>query len=464
MAGETRKNPNVNTIEEFGYKQELKRSLTFGDLFIYGISLMVPIAPFGIYGYVAQASHGMVGLAYLIGMVGMIFTALSYARMSEAFPIAGSVYSYAQRGINDNVGFIAGWILLLDYIFVPTLIYLVAVAALQGILPEVPSVVWLVFFIGINTVFNVVGVKVTAKAIKLITYLILIVLVIFVTVGIIAIVNGVNGAEFSFKPLFDPDHFSLGLVMGAVSIAVLSFLGFDAVSTLAEEAEGERKLIGKAIIFSLIAVGLLFIVQTWVAALIYPDYNGFDNLDTAFYVIAEIAGGPWLKWLTAISMAIAFGIADALVFQAAISRLLFSMARDKKLPAFLAKVHPKYKTPYTSTILVAIVSFIVAMMFSAHLGTLTSLVNFGALTGFILLHLSVINYFIIRKKSSNYLNFLILPIIGLLIIGYVWYSLESIAKIFGFSWVVIGIVYMLIINAKNKKIPNELNKGHDSNM
>ncbi|MDR7239201.1 APC family permease [Neobacillus drentensis] len=464
MAGETKTNSNVNSIEEFGYKQELKRSLTFGDLFIYGVSLMVPIAPFGIYGYVAQASNGMVGLAYLIGMVGMIFTALSYARMSEAFPIAGSVYSYAQRGISDDVGFIAGWILLLDYIFVPTLIYLVAVAALQGILPEVPSIVWLVFFIGINTVLNVVGVKVTAKAIKLITYLVLFVLAIFVTVGIIAIVNGVNGAEFSFKPLFDPEHFSLGLVMGAVSIAVLSFLGFDAVSTLAEEAEGERKLIGKAIIFSLIAVGLLFIVQTWVAALIYPDYNGFDNLDTAFYVIAEIAGGPWLKWLTAISMAIAFGIADALVFQAAISRLLFSMARDKKLPSFLAKVHPKYKTPYTSTILVAILSFIVAMMFSAHLGTLTSLVNFGALTGFILLHLSVINYFIFRKKSSNYLNYLILPIIGLLIICYVWYSLESLAKIIGISWVVIGIVYMLIINAKNKKLPNEINKGHDSNM
>ncbi|WP_066062772.1 APC family permease [Neobacillus soli] len=456
---------NVNSVEEFGYKQELKRSLTFGDLFVYGLSLMVPIAPFGIYGYVAEASNGMVALAYLIGMVGMIFTALSYARMSEAFPIAGSVYSYAQRGINEHVGFMAGWILLLDYIFVPTLIYLVAVAGLKGILPGVPSIVWLILFIGINTLLNIVGVKVTATAIKIITYLILAVLALYLIVGIIAIVNGVNGAEFSFKPLFDTDHFSLGVVMGAVSIAVLSFLGFDAVSTLAEEAEGERKAVGKAIIFSLIAVGLLFIVQTWVSALIHPDYSNFSNLDTAFYEIAEIAGGPWLKWITGISMAIAFGIADALVFQAAISRLLFSMARDKKLPAFLAKVHPKYKTPYTSTILVAILSFVVATLFSSRLGTLTTLVNFGALTGFILLHISVINFFIRKRKSNDYLNHLIFPIAGLLIIGYVWYSLESIAKVFGVIWIIIGLAYMICINVKNKKsISNQISDSHDSKL
>ncbi len=136
------------------YKQELKRSLSFWDLLIYGMVFMVPIAPFGIYGSVAQGSNGMVALTYLIGMVGMIFTAFSYARMSEAFPIAGSVYSYAQRGINDSVGFIAGWLILLDYIFVPALLYLVSASALHDIVPQIPIVVWAVLFIAINTVIR----------------------------------------------------------------------------------------------------------------------------------------------------------------------------------------------------------------------------------------------------------------------------------------------------------------------
>ncbi|MFJ7728516.1 APC family permease [Neobacillus sp. NPDC097160] len=147
-------------------------------------------------------------------------------------------------------------------------------------------------------------------------------------------------------------------------------------------------------------------------------------------------------------MAIAFGIADAMIFQSAIARLLFSMARDKKLPAFFAKVHPKYKTPYTSTIIVAVISLVVATLFSSHMDSLTSIVNFGALTGFMILHLSVINYFIRKKKSNDYLNHLIFPIIGLIIIGYVWISLAPLAKLIGGIWIVLGLVYMICLKLK----------------
>lgn len=432
-------------VTETGYKQELKRSLTFWDLMIYGLVFMVPIAPFGIYGVVAQGSNGMVALAYLIGMVAMIFTALSYATMSEAFPIAGSVYSYAQRGINDSAGFLAGWLILLDYIFVPALLYLVSAAALHDIVPEIPLIVWLVLFIAINTVINVIGIEFTARANKIIIVLELIVLAIFVAVGVFAVAQGVNGAEFTFKPLYNPDEFSLGLVMGAVSIAVLSFLGFDAIATLAEESKGGKKAIGNAIIVSLLVVGVLFIIQTWVAALIWPDYTSFENADVAFYQIAEIAGGAWLKWLTIIATAVAWGIADALVAQAAISRVLYSMARDRKLPKILAKVHPKFKTPYISTILVAGISLVVTLFFANRIGELASVINFGALTAFLFLHVSVVMYFIGKKKSKNYVKHLILPIIGFLIIGYVWYSLDSLSKQLGFSWLAIGIVYLIFL-------------------
>ena len=447
--------PNTQ-VSETGYKQELKRSLSFWDLLIYGLVFMVPIAPFGIYGVVAQGSNGMVALAYLIGMVAMIFTALSYARMSEAFPIAGSVYSYAQRGINDSVGFVAGWLILLDYIFVPALLYLVSAAALHDIVPEIPILLWLVFFIGINTVVNVLGIEFTARANKVIVILELSVLAIFVIVGIVAVVQGVNGAEFTFKPLYDSDNFSMSVVMGAVSVAVLSFLGFDAISTLAEESNGGRKAIGRAIIFSLLIVGLLFIIQTWVAALIWPDYTTFENADVAFYQIAEIAGGAWLKWTTILATAIAWGIADALVAQAAISRILYSMARDRKLPKVLAKIHPKYKTPHISTFLVAVISFLVTAFFASQIGALASVVNFGALSAFLFLHVSVINYFIIKKKSKDYVKHLILPIIGFLIIGYVWLNLDPLSKKLGFVWLAIGIVYLIILKLTKKDTNLEL--------
>src|SRR5690625_2602080 len=233
------------SLEEVGYKQELKRGLTFTDILIYGLIFMVPIAPFGIYGEVIQGSEGMVALAYLIGMFGMIFTALSYARMSEEFPLAGSVYSYVGRGLNQHVGFIAGWLIMLDYLLVPALLYVVSAAALSGMLPAVPAWIWIIVFVTINTVINYLGIEMTARTNKLFLVFELAVLAIFLVIGITAIAQGVNGATFSFDPLYNSENFSLSLVLAAVSIAVLSFLGFDAISTLSEESAGGPKAIGR---------------------------------------------------------------------------------------------------------------------------------------------------------------------------------------------------------------------------
>ncbi len=437
-------------LEQFGYKQELKRSLSFWDLLIYGLIFMVPIAPFGIYGEVMLAANGMVALAYLIGMVGMIFTALSYARMSEAFPMSGSVYAYAGKGINHYAGFIAGWAILLDYILVPALLYVVSATALTGMWPAVPGAVWLIIFIGINTVINYFGIEFTARTNKIFLVFELIVLAIFLVIGITAIVTGVNGASFSFDPLYNPDTFSMSVVMGAVSIAVLSFLGFDAISTLSEESSGGPKAIGKATIYSLLTVGVLFIVQTWVAALINPDFKGFENIGTAFYDTATIAGGEWLGALTAIATALAWGIADALVAQVAISRVLFSMGRDRKLPHFLAKVHPKYKTPYVSILFIAVISLVVGLFFMGDIGILTSFINFGALTAFLFLHVSVVNHYLRKEKSGDFWNHLVFPLIGFIIIGYVWISLAAQAKILGLSWLLVGIIIAIYFAVKKK--------------
>jgi amino acid transporter len=443
------------SLENFGYKQELKRALSFWDLLIYGMIFMVPIAPFGVYGYIADASKGMVALAYVIGMTGMIFTALSYARMSEAFPIAGSVYAYAHRGINDKVGFLAGWAILLDYILVPALLYLVSAAALTALIPSIPIWVWLVLFIFINTVINVFGVEFTAKANKIILILEFIVLGIFIVVGLVALSHGTGNGHLSTKPIYNPGNFNLSLVMGAVSIAVLSFLGFDGISTLSEEVKGGSKVIGKATVTALLVVGVLFILQTWVASDLGAGMK-FSNLDTAFYDIAGKAGGTWLKNLTIIATAFSWGIANALAAQAAISRILFSMARDRKLPAVLAKVHPKFKTPYISTILVAVVSLAVGIFFQSNIGVLTNIVNFGALTGFLVLHVSVINHYMIRQKSKQFVRHLILPIIGFLVIGYVIKGMDITAIKLGVVWIFIGAVYLVIITKVFKQSSTSL--------
>src|SRR5678810_838999 len=123
------------TLPDFGYTPELRRSLSLGDLVVYGLVMIVPIAPFAIFGVVFNASKGMVPLTYVVGLVAMVFTALSYREMSRAFPIAGSVYAYAGRGLSPTAGFLAGWAILLDYLLVPTLCYVVGAAALRAVMP-----------------------------------------------------------------------------------------------------------------------------------------------------------------------------------------------------------------------------------------------------------------------------------------------------------------------------------------
>ncbi|HEV2782110.1 MAG TPA: APC family permease [Actinophytocola sp.] len=437
-------------IEQFGYRQELKRSLSFWDLLIYGLIFMVPIAPFGIFGGVFNASGGMVALAYAIGAVGMVFTAISYAQMAKAFPLAGSVYSYAGRGIAPPVGFIAGWQILLDYILIPALLYIVSGIAMHSFVPAIPVWLWVVGFIVLNTAINYFGIELTARANRVMLVGELIVLAVFLLIGVIALAGGKGTGDF-FSPLYNSDTFSVGLIFGAVSLAALSFLGFDAISTLSEENREGSRQVARATVASLLVVAVLFIVQTWVAALLVPDraklLNEGDPGGTAFYEAAEHAGGHWLYVLTAVATAIAWGFADALVAQAATSRVLYSMARDRQLPRFLAKVHETYRVPEYATFVVAVISVGVGVGLTFRddygLTTLTALVNFGALTAFLLLHLSVIVHYLVRNRSRDYVRHLLVPVCGLVILGYVVIKAKVAAQVVGLSWLGIGIVVMI---------------------
>ncbi|GAA4233778.1 amino acid transporter [Streptosporangium album] len=445
------------SLEQFGYQQELRRSLTFTDLLVYGLIFMVPIAPFGIFGSVYQGSGGMVALAYVIGMVAMAFTALSYAQMAQAFPMAGSVYTYAGRGIAAPVGFLSGWVILLDYVLVPALLYLIASAAMASFIPAIPIWGWLIVFVVLNTVVNYSGIQMTARITKIMLVGELIVLAIFIVVGLVALAQG-KAQVSALSPLFDSSTFSWPLVFGAVSIAVLSFLGFDGISMLAEESKVDSRRLGKSMVAALGLAGALFIAQTWVAALLTPNRaellaNG-DPAGSAFYDMAEFAGGHWLSVLTAVATAIAWGFANSLVAQAATSRLLYAMARDRQLPSFLAKIHPKHKVPVNATLLVAAISLVVGLYLASRddgITLISGLVNFGAMTAFLALHISVVVHYVVRKGSRDWWRHLIAPVIGFAILVYVVINASIAAQTLGIIWLAIGLVLLGVSYARGRR-------------
>jgi amino acid transporter len=449
----------TNDLERFGYTQELQRSLSFTDLLVYGLIFMVPIAPFGIFGGVFQGSGGMVALAYAIGMVAMIFTALSYAQMVKAFPMAGSVYSYAGRGIAPPVGFLAGWVILLDYVLVPGLLYLIAGVAMNSVVPSIPVWIWLVAFVVLNTVINLFGIQLTARVNMVMLVGELIVLGIFIVIAIVALAQG-KGRGFSFEPVYNSHTFSWSLIFGAVSIAVLSFLGFDGISMLAEEHKGTTRLIGRSMVWALLLAGVLFIVQTYLAALLVPNpQNLIDNGDpggTAFYDAARVGGGAWLAKLTAVATAIAWGFANSLVAQVATSRLLYAMARDRQLPSFLAKISDRYKVPINATFVVAIVSLALGLYMNSRddgITLMSTLVNFGAMTAFLALHVSVFWHYVVRNGSRDWVRHLAFPLIGFLILLYVVINANVAAQRLGFIWLGIGVVILVVLYVSGRR-PN----------
>jgi amino acid transporter len=423
----------------------LRRSLSLGDLLVYGLVFIVPIAPFVIFGVVFNASRGMVPLTYVIGLVAMVFTALSYREMSSSFPVAGSVYAYVGRGLHPAAGFLAGWAILLDYLLIPSLCYVAGAAAMHSVLPHVPQALWIIGFIAFNTTINILGIETTARASKIFLVGELIVLGAFVVLGAIAVSRGINGAHWNLSPFYNPQVFQPALIFSALSVAVLSFLGFDAISTLAEETKGGSRVVGRATMIALCLAAVLFVVQTYVAALLVPgqtEFVGEAATNDAFYTIAGLVGGNTFKLGVALSAALAAAIANALVAQAATARLLYAMARDGQLPGFLAHIHPVRRVPERAVLFVSGVSLLLGLFFVGEIGLLSSLVNFGALFSFLMLHVSVVVYFLIIRRARTFAIHLVSPVIGFVIIGFVLVNADVHAKIGGSAWLAIGVVIL----------------------
>ncbi|MFD7921247.1 APC family permease [Streptomyces sp. NPDC059740] len=434
----------------------LHRSLRLRDLVVYGLLFIAPMAPVGIYGTLQARSHGAIALVYVVATVAMAFTAVSYAQMVRVAPRAGSVFTYARLGLGEAPGFVAGWMAMLDYLLIPAVAYLFTGIAMESLVPQVDQWVWTAVAVVVTTALNLLGVRTAAVAGFAVLTLEVVVLLVFV--GAAVYVLAVDGPRHGWaSPFSGEGGFSVTAVLSAVSVAVLSYLGFDAVASFAEEAEGGGRRVARAVLTCLVLAGVLFAAQTYLAALLTPTSarelaaRPAEQGD-AFYVTANSAVGEWLQKLVAASKAIGAAFA-ALAGQAAAGRLLFAMARERRLPRPMAKVDAGSGAPRRSLLVAAVITLVAAVWAARRddgLDRLSSIVNVGALTAFALLHAAVVGWFVVRRGGAEGggrlrpLVHLVVPVLGFAVVVAVLVNASGTALVVGGVWLGVGLLVLLL--------------------
>ncbi|HYJ54205.1 MAG TPA: amino acid permease [Mycobacterium sp.] len=419
----------------------LKRALGLPSLVLFGLVYMVPLTVFTTYGIVTETSGGRLPLAYIVTLIAMVFTALSYARMAAAIPVAGSAYTYTQRTFGAPAGFLAGWSLLLDYLFLPMLNYLVIGLYLNAAVPALPEWVIVLIAIAVVTVLNIVGIVSVARANFLIIAIQTIFIVTFLVLAVVTI-SGYGTVDLMAPFTGDGSAGGMSPILAGAAILCLSFLGFDAVSTLSEEARDARRTVPQAIMIATIVSGLIFIVLSYASQVVFPS-NEFADVDSGSLDVMVAAGGQFLStFFTAAYVAGALG--SALTSQASVARILFAMGRDGILPRkVFGHVSPRFSTPVYAIGVVSVISLLAIVI---DLATLASLVSFGALVAFSVVNLSVIkHYFVDLRDRSNVVLNLIAPAIGFLLTAWLWTSLSGMTLVIGLIWLAIGFVWLLVV-------------------
>ncbi|MFG3100598.1 APC family permease [Streptomyces sp. NPDC048182] len=436
---------------EAGEERGLRRSLGFRDLVVYGLLFIAPMAPVGVFGTLDAKSHGAVALVYLIATVAMAFTAFSYAQMVRVVPQAGSVFAYARVGLGGGAGFIAGWMAMLDYVLIPAVAYLFSGIAMEALVPDVSRWVWTALAVVITTALNLWGVRAAARVGFLVLALEIVVLLVFVASAIVVLAR--DGAERGWLSPLSGDGtqgaFALSAVVGAVSVAVLSYLGFDAIASFAEEVTGGSAKVARALLFCLALAGVLFVAQTYLAALLEPVSSARLAADpvkqgSAFYDAVDASVGGWLHDLVAVSKAIGAAFA-ALAGQAAAGRLLFAMGRDRRLPGALSRTNGG--VPRLALLVAAVITLVAAVWAARRddgLDQLVSVVDVGALTAFTLLHASVVGWFAVRRAGGpvSWWRHVLVPVLGAAITVAVIVEASGTAQVVGAIWLAVGLVVL----------------------
>ncbi|WP_405902849.1 APC family permease [Streptomyces sp. NBC_00656] len=430
----------------------LRRTLGFRDLVVYGLLFIAPMAPVGVFGTLDAKSDGAVALVYIAATVVMAFTAFSYAQMVRVAPLAGSVFAYARKGLGEGPGFIAGWMAMLDYLLIPAVAYLFSGIAMNSLVPEVSRWVWTALAVVLTTLLNLWGVRAAARVGFAVLAMEIVVLLVFMVSAVVVLAR--DGAQRDWlSPLTGDSGFSASAVLGAVSVAVLSYLGFDAIASFAEEVTGGSAKVARAVLFCLVLAGALFVAQAYLAALLEPMTSAELAADpvaqgSAFYDTVDSAVGTWLHDLVAVSKAIGAAFA-ALAGQAAAGRLLFAMARERRLPALLSKVDPGSGVPRTAILIAAVVTMVAAVWAARRddgLDHLVSVVDVGALTAFVLLHASVVGWFAVRRMEGppSWWRHVLIPVVGAGVLIAVIVEATTSAQVVGACWLAVGLVVLAV--------------------
>ena len=436
-------------------QQGFKRTLKVYHLTLFGLAYLTPMIVYGIYGVISTTTHGVEAGAYVTAIVAMLFTALSYCHMVKAFPVAGSAYTYTRKAISPKLGFMIGWAVLLDYIFIPMAIWLIGASFFNAAFPSIPPWAWVLFFIIVTTLINIVGVKIGADVNVAMVLIQLLVIFAFVGFTIKAIMNGVGeGTLVSMSPFYNPDV-PFNFVLAGAAIACYSFLGFDAVSTFVEEAVDPLKTIPRAIMLTTIIGGVIFIAVTYFTHLAHPSYEYQEVGNAAFEVAKQVAPAVF-GTIFLLGMIIA-QFASGISAQASAARLMFAMGRDGVLPnKVFGVLNSRFNTPVTSIIITGIIALLALKL---DVTTSTSFINFGAFSAFTFVNISVIAHFFIKEKkrsAKETILFLVFPLLGAIADFYLLIHLDKAALILGCSWAAIGFVYLIYLTKGFKVAPPDM--------
>lgn len=430
----------------------LNRSLTLFPLVIMGLAYMIPTAAIGSFGVVSVISEGRVPAVYIVALIMIAFTAYSYGRLVKVFPFSGSAYTYTQMTISPHLGFLVGWIVMMDYLFLPMLNLYVTSVFLHSAVPDVPFGVWVLLFIIPITLISMRGIKLSANLNTLMVLFQVVFIIVFICLSIYNVLTHNLGNGFSLKPFYNQELSIFPIFQGA-SIVATSFLGFDAVTTFTEETKNPKKTVPKAILLVAIFGGLSFLLITYMMTSVFPDFTAYNDIDAAGEEIMSAFGSTLFISLF-IAQLIIGNVGAILAAQSSGARLLYAMGRDSVLPSkVFGYLHPKYKTPVFNIVIVALVCF-GAFFINSDLGF--SMVNFGALFAFTFVNLSVISHFYIKNKQRDIKGtffYLIIPLIGASLTFWIWLNLSSTAHIIGGIWALIGIIYLLILTKGFSKKP-----------
>ncbi|WP_461640307.1 APC family permease [Leucobacter sp. BZR 635] len=433
----------------------LTRTLKLPSLVLFGLAYLTPLIVLGIFGVIAQETGGASASAYLVALIAMLFTANSYGRMAKAYPVAGSAYTYVRRTIDGRVGFLVGWAIMLDYLFLPMVIWLIGGSYLTAQFPGIPMPVWILGFIVITSALNIIGIKVADRANFILMSFQILVIAFFVALSIASVARADGaGALFSSGPFVGADAGFTGIAGGA-AIAAYSFLGFDAVTTLTEETIDPKRTVPRAIMLVALIGGGIFVLVAYVTQLVHPG-GSFTNPDTAAFDIATQVGGNIFGAVFLAALVVA-QFTSGLAAQASGSRLLYAMGRDGVLPKRLfGALNDRFKTPVFSILAISVVGLIAMFM---DVATSTSFINFGAFIAFIMVNISVIVYWAKERREGrqhNPLFYLVAPTIGVVVIAYLLTRLDIHAITLGAIWVLVGVVILGFTTRGFRRQPPEL--------